>query len=614
MRLLYVTRERFLDRFCDDEYRAFVKGTVFGDKSDISEEVMEDFSGNGTGHILAVSGLHTGFLYALLRFVTGRRRNIATAVLIISVLIVYGDMTLWSPSTMRAVTVLSVSIMAVYLKRPFDLLSSVSAAAVIILVREPYQLFSTGFQMSFLALLGIAFLSEPLSHFTGEALAVMLSVQAGILPVSAFVFHRINVLSIFINVPVIFLASLMVPLCMSALFAYTITGALPGIIITLIEGLSGVIIRLNGFMSAGGVFSNMATSAGAGVIVLFYLLVFMLASEWCRVRVLRHEYWAVLSALVCILAVSGCMGLAANNRFADDEIVFVSVGQGDCTHIRAGGKDVLIDGGGTVERNTGKDILLPYLLANGAERAEFALVTHLHTDHYLGIAELCQIYPVGAVGIPSDYRKSVELRLREKLSDNAGNTLAKSANTSGQITEPKNPKADLNDPLSMLPDCIEFIGPGSRISITDEVYIEPVWPVMEVSGGIEIDDANEHNMVYMIHYRGIRIMVTGDLLEEDELKMVDYYRGTDTLRCDILKVAHHGSKSSSCEAFLDAVSPTIAVIQVGRYNFYGHPHQQTLDRLNERGIEVYRTDLNGAVGIDIRGNRIRAEAMRPYAN
>ena len=183
-------------------------------------------------------------------------------------------------------------------------------------------------------------------------------------------------------------------------------------------------------------------------------------------------------------------------------------------------------------------------------------------------------------------------------------------------------------------------------------------------------------MVYMIHYKGIKIMVTGDLLEEDELKMIEYYRnkssimhsGNDissesisissdnnkdnnkdsnkrtnknisgtkvksennmnrqtssyplicdeqdavnTLKCDVLKIAHHGSKSSTSEDFLDAASPSIAVIQVGANNFYGHPHQQTIDRLTERGIQLYRTDLNGAVGIDIRGSKVRVvDTMR----
>ena len=132
------------------------------------------------------------------------------------------------------------------------------------------------------------------------------------------------------------------------------------------------------------------------------------ASEWARIKILRREYRGLVRAYLCILALSVCLLPAAYNTFSDDEIVFVSVGQGDCTHIRAGGKDILIDGGGDTERNIAEDVLMPYLLANGAERAELGCVTHLHTDHALGILQLSEVYPVGAVGIPSDYRKSLE--------------------------------------------------------------------------------------------------------------------------------------------------------------------------------------------------------------
>ena len=144
----------------------------------------------------------------------------------------------------------------------------------------------------------------------------------------------------------------------------------------------------------------------------------------------------------------------------------------------------------------------------------------------------------------------------------------------------------------------------------DEVYIETIWPVEVSDEPVAADDPNEHNTVYMIRYNDLKIMVTGDLLEDDEQEMIEYYKDTDKLKCDILKVAHHGSKSSSSEAFLDAVKPRIAVIQCGLNNFYGHPHKQTLERLEERGIQVFRTDISGAVGIDIHGSRISIDLFK----
>ena len=140
-----------------------------------------------------------------------------------------------------------------------------------------------------------------------------------------------------------------------------------------------------------------------------------------------------------------------------------------------------------------------------------------------------------------------------------------------------------------------------------------LWPLTVSDKPLAADDPNEHNTVYMIHYSGIKVMVTGDLLEEDELEMVKHYEGTDSLKCDVLKVAHHGSKSSSSEAFLDAAAPSVAVIQVGRNNLYGHPHARTLERLEARGIRVFRTDLNGAVGIDIHGDDIAVDLYKGYS-
>ena len=602
-RHLYLLRDKFLSEIDDEEIRTFIRGAVFGDKTQLDEDIREDFSFNGTGHILAVSGLHTGFLYALLRILSGRKRMLSATVLTICMLLMYGEMTMWSPSAVRAVTVLTLSLLSMYAGRPFDLLSAASASALIMLAHEPYQLMNSGFQMSFMALMGIAFLTEPLAAFIGEGAAVMAAVQLGAAPLTAFIFHRFNILTLFINIPVIFLASLLVPVCLTALLITAAAGTPGSITVTLIEGLSEFIIRINEKAAAGGYFSNQITSGNMGWLIFLYLVMFLASSEWFRIKLIRKEYRSIFLAVICMAAMSLCYGAASYNVFADDTVVFVSVGQGDCTHIRSENGDVLIDGGGNTERNVGKDTLMPYLLGNGADRIEMGLVTHLHTDHCLGLLQLAEVFPTGCIGIPEDYRKPVE-KLRA-----AGET-ASARQESGNETERDDEEGGNTDDLIRSCRNIRFITTGTRIEISDDICIDPVWPPRGKHGDTEIEDPNENNMVYIVNCRGVKVMVTGDLLEEDELEMIRYYRGTDTLKCDILKVAHHGSKSSSSEEFLDAVRPSVAVIQVGRNNFYGHPHDQTLERLKERGIEIYRTDLNGAVGIDLNGKHIKTEVMR----
>ena len=209
-RYLYLSREAFIKNF-DGETGAFIRGVIFGDKSGIDDETEREFDENSTGHLLAVSGLHVGFLYGLLRMLTGKRTDSRTIILITAIIIIYGEMTMWSSATVRATIVICASLLAMYLKRQTDLLTSLSIAALAVLISEPYQLFNAGFQMSFLAMCGIAFLTKPISSVMGEALGVMIAVQAGTIPLIAYYYNMFNPLAALINVPVILLASVLVP-------------------------------------------------------------------------------------------------------------------------------------------------------------------------------------------------------------------------------------------------------------------------------------------------------------------------------------------------------------------------------------------------------------------
>lgn len=139
--------------------------------------------------------------------------------------------------------------------------------------------------------------------------------------------------------------------------------------------------------------------------------------------------------------------------------------------------------------------------------------------------------------------------------------------------------------------------------------ITTLWPLMIPKD--EGQDKNHMCSVFRIDYRERRILVTGDLDEEGERQMLHYYKGTNEMNADILKVGHHGSKTSTCEAFLDAVQPKAAVIQVGK-NLYGHPASEILERLKKRGIKVYRNDRNGAIGVHLERNKpLEISCMRP---
>lgn len=578
-RYLMKKRAIFEEAFKDEgESAAVLKGVIWGDKSAISEDIRDTFNENGTGHVLAVSGLHIGFIFALLKAMSKKRKTLFISILMALIVVFYGEMTCWSPSTIRAVLVLSVNIFAMHVRRPFDLLSSISFVALVLLTFNPYQLFNTGFQMTFLAMLGIAFFGKTLEFFVGSYWAIMLAVMLAIAPFSAFVFNRFNPLTILVNIPIVFLVSILVPCCFIGIGFSSLIGVIPKLLAQVICGLCQMLIDLNDWLNFGGVFSEVSLGYNLGVLVLIYAILLILSSEWARIKLIRREYAEIKTVCVFAMALAISIGVAYNNSFRNDEIVFVDVGQGDCTHVRAGSIDVLIDGGGNTRTNVGEKILLPYLVKNGISDIDVAIATHLHTDHFKGLQELDEIYTIRSIAVPIP----TEVKPLESEEDSSVKRKGQSDKSGMNITES-----------------------NKRFNLRKNSFIEPIWPIdIEMFKMQTSSDENENNMAYMVHYDGVKALITGDMTGEDEIAMSAYYRGRDTLDCDILKVSHHGSKSSTTKELLEATSPQIAIISVGS-NFYGHPSEDVIKRLEAFGIKVYRTDLDGAVGIDLKNGKIR---------
>ena len=192
-------------------------------------------------------------------------------------------------------------------------------------------------------------------------------------------------------------------------------------------------------------------------------------------------------------------------------------------------------------------------MRNGLTDIDLALATHLHTDHYKGIRELSECFDVK----------------REVITGRAGQVIN---------------------------------GPGGR-------RIEIIWPEEErdLSGtdGASDDETDEnlYSLIFKVYCDGFTVLVTGDITEEGEKALVERYGGTGRLKADVLKVSHHGSRYSTCDEFLEAVDPEIAIIGVGRNN-YGHPADEVIEKLRENDIIVYRTDLDGAIGIRAEDGRI----------
>lgn len=539
-------REQFLKGLgLPDQSEAMVRGILFGDTAMLDEEVYDAFRQNGTAHVLAVSGLHIGILYGIFRKAQARRRSKGLAAVFLLALAVYGTAACWSVSVRRAVLLIVLSLAGEETQRRCDLLTALSAAALAVMAANPYVIFGASFQMSFLAVASMAFFSPVLERICGRQLAPVLAVQLGLMPYMAYTFNYISLTALIGNFPVVFLVSVLVPLGMAGFLASLLTGIGLPMLPQLLHGLVSMITKTNAFFCADGLLSFDVVSPPLWLLALIYGLAFFCASEYCYICAHRREWKKLALAGALLAAVAAGAAFAGASPFDRAQIVLADVGQGDCLHFKTkDGRSLLIDGGGSIRYDVGKKVLKPYLLKNGFGSVELAAATHLHTDHYQGLADLAACFPVKAL-----------------------------------LTEGKT---------------------GQRIVADDGAWAEILWPDHQDP---ETEDENLNSLIFKVHWYGVTVLVTGDISAEGEKLLLEKYRGTDTLRCDVLKVAHHGSAYSTSDAFLAAVRPKVAVIGVGRNN-YGHPSEKVIEKLQKNGILIFRTDLDGAVGIRSKDGKI----------
>ena len=577
-------------------------GILFGDKNLINEELLTSFRENGTGHLLAASGLHVGFVYAALNWIFRKPRTTAGNLPIFTVLLLYTALAGFSSSVVRAVFMITVRIISRTAVQRYDFLTSISFCALVLLIYEPAFLFSAGFQLSFLAATSLAILlpvTENLFriqeqderdmlpsdrtryHFRKYAAgtaAVTLAMQAGMIPVTLSSFHYISLAGLVLNIPSIALAGIIVPVGMALIPLSFVPGPLYTPAALMEEMLVRLLIRLNGLMSSSAFSCLYQPSPKTGVCMFLYFLLFFSCSETGQ-RIFHsvRAHLSISSAAVCLMLFAAAASLCAGAGYTCDrdylksDFTFVDVGQGDCAHIRNGKADLLFDSGGSHTRDIGKEVLMPYFLGNGVDEIDLAVVSHLHTDHYEGLKTLSHYVKIHKLLVSEAYRS----RLSEIVSDTGV-------------------------PASR----ILFAVQGDRITVGNIIIdvLAPFPRSEEEFAELAKDEEEENNcsLVVRAELQGVSVLFTGDIDEILEQELAA--SGQRQLDCDILKVAHHGSKYSSCGEFLDAVSPAAAVIQVGR-NRYGHPAPEALERLEACGASVYRNDLQGAVMVELSGRK-----------
>ena len=570
-----------IERFHSSSRGAFLKGILLAERGEIPLELKQSFVDTGTIHILAVSGLHVGIIAAIVHFIFGLLRFPRKGVVLATMLalLLYAGLTGAPPSVVRATIMAWVVLAGTFFERRGDVYNSIGFAALMILAYDPKQLLNVGFQLSFAAVLSIVALYPILEKVIQriperfeelkmidpalKLFAVSLAAQLGTLPFTAYYFERVSIVAIGANLVVVPISLANVSLG----FVTLLTSLISDVLASWFAILNDVLIDfLYGIVTAAAnvPFAFIET---AGLGTAFPLLYYLGLASLFTVHTPRVAVgWWITLLVTTNLFLYGSLFPGSKDLLT---VSLLDVGQGDAILIGLpNGKKVLVDAGPQgFGYDAGERVVAPFLKRQGISSLDVVLVSHPHSDHIGGIQYLLERFQVGTL-VESDSSNASRMH-RELRSSAMSRTVA-----------------------------MALAGAGATLDLDSTCRIYVLHPVMPYD---REGNLNNHSLVLKIVYGRTSMLLTGDAEVEAEEKILARYG--PFLDSDVLKAGHHGSITSSGEEFVSGVTPVSVLVSVGKNNKFKHPSPLVMERYRSKGVEVLRTDLEGAIVLESNGER-----------
>ncbi|GAB4366733.1 MAG: DNA internalization-related competence protein ComEC/Rec2 [Calditrichia bacterium] len=589
-RLFYQMSEKLEGRIhalLPDSTAYFLSAVLLGKREAISPETKRDFQNTGVAHVLAISGLHVGFVVLIIYLVLSflplhfRWHNWLT----ILVLLIYMFVTGAKSPVVRATLMISLYLIGMNLERkprPYNILYT---AGFLILLIQPQQLFWVSFQFSFVAVFSILFfyrrlkplenrISRPLAHLKirramqnglVQPFLVSLAAQLGTIPLMAFYFHKIPIISFLLNLLVIPLIGFIVSMGFLMLGFSLISLHLGALISTFLS--QTIILSTQIVHRAAQIpYAYIPVPTFPSLLILIYIFTLGILFIWTKADYRPIRIPAVGLILVFVLWLY-------HPQITPTQVIMLDVGQGESSLVRTRENRLLLFDAGPVYSNfdSGRDAILPAVQEIGKLSLHRVFISHPHADHLGGLFFLASATKIDTVYL-------THLKTTYHLQDSIQHVLQK----------------------HQIP--FRFLEMGDIVPIDryTRAYVLGPPPVFLSPTGTSGAEINNTSLVILLKTSDGSILFTGDSERGVEKELLSW---GSTLDCDVLKLGHHGSYTSSSAAFLNAVSPLIGLIPVGRDNRYDHPSRFILEQLQKSGISFYRTDQVGAVWLKAKNKK-----------
>ena len=595
-----------LEKLCSDNNGIFsiinnkngiIGAIILGDKTDLDSDIKELYSVSGIAHILAISGLHISFIgMAIYRLLRRRFRFLFSAAVSIPVVLSFGIMSGFGISTIRAIIMFILKIIGEVLGRKYDAITAISLAGFVLLLQNPFVVCNSGFQMSFGAIIAIVLILPIVEEILNtdnkiiKVLSANFTISLVMNPILAWNYYELPTFSFLLNIVVVPLMSVVIVSSIVGIFCSCIMFGFGKVVIFPGCGILELYTFLCNIINKSSVASIVVGQPKVTIIIVYYaiLLVVLFGLKNIRTKytraekernIIKKETGLVLEKkakkerrikgqnvkvrLACIvgfLLLNCLIYYIPNPGFY---ITFIDVGQGDGILIHGdNGMKVMVDGGSTSEKQVAKNCIVPYLKAEGIGTIDYSIITHTDKDHISGILEILENNNSNRIRIKNLVMPDINVK------DDTYNELIE--------------KAKLKK-INVL-----YIKKGDTLSL-GKTKIKCIYPETTTTAS----DKNDYCTVLSVKNKTSKILLTGDISKEIEEKIKDDIEENYT----VLKVAHHGSNYSSSEKFLKKVNPKYSIISVGKNNSYGHPGNETMERLRKQGGVIYRTDEKGGITI-----------------